>query len=123
MLTSGPHCSGPVASPASGVAAMIGTWSTSQVASRVLLGWPDNVTTFTQSRGWFRPLLRYKHLSTFGSDLWERCMRRNPGCIKARVLAGGSFPKCISYGDVKWGFAVVAVVLMQSFMNTAVSPL
>ena len=56
-LKSGPHVSGPVASPASDVAA-IGTRSTSQVTSRVLLDWPDNVTTFTQSRGWFRPLLR-----------------------------------------------------------------
>ena len=58
MLSSGPHGSCPAASPASGVAAMIGTRSTSQVTSRVLLDWPDNVTTFTQSRGWFRPLLR-----------------------------------------------------------------
>ena len=57
-LKSGPHVSGPVASPASGIAAMIGTRSTSQVTSRVLLGWPDNVTTFTRSHGWFRPLLR-----------------------------------------------------------------
>ena len=51
MLTSGPHGSGPVASTTSGVTAMIGTRSTSQVTPRVLLDWPDNVTTFTQSRG------------------------------------------------------------------------
>ena len=57
-LKSGPHVSGPVASPESGVAAMIGTRSTSHVTSSVLLDWPDNVTTFTQFRGWFRPLLR-----------------------------------------------------------------
>ena len=50
-------------------------------------------------------------------------MQREPGCMNARVLAGGSFSKYISFGDLKWGFAVVAVVLMQSFMNTAVSPL
>ena len=57
-LKSWTHVSGPVASPASGVAAMIGTRSTSQVTSRVFLDWPDNVTTLTQSRGWFCPLLR-----------------------------------------------------------------
>ena len=57
-FTSGHDVSGPVVSPASGVAAMIGTRSTSQVTSRVFLDWPDNVTTLTQSRGWFCPLLR-----------------------------------------------------------------
>ena len=72
MLTSGPHGSGQAASPGSGVAAMSGTRSTSQVTFRVLLDWPDNVTTFTQSRGWFRPLLRYKHTCPLGSDSWER---------------------------------------------------
>ena len=56
-LKSGPHVSGPFASPASGVAAMIGTLSTSQVTSSVLIDGPDNVTTFTQSRGWLRALL------------------------------------------------------------------
>ena len=57
-LKSWTHVSGPVASPASGVAAMIGTRSTSQVTPRLLHDWPDNVTTFTQSGGCFRPLLR-----------------------------------------------------------------
>ena len=58
MLKSGPNVSGPVAFPASGVAAMIDTRSTSQVTSRVLLDWSDRMTTVTQSRGWFRPLSR-----------------------------------------------------------------
>ena len=48
-------------------------------------------------------------------------MRRKPGCMNARVLAGGSFPKYISYGDLKWGFVAVAVILMQSFMYTDAS--
>ena len=72
MLTSGPHGSGPAAYPGSGVVAMIGRWSTSHVTFRVLLDWPDNVTTFTQSRGWFHPVLRWMHTSVLGSDLWER---------------------------------------------------
>ena len=37
---------------------MIGLRSTSQVTSRELLVRPHAVTTLTQSRGWFLPLLR-----------------------------------------------------------------
>ena len=41
--------------------------------------------------------------------------------LHKREGVGDSFPKYISYGDLKWGFAAVAVVLMQSFMYAAAS--